>query len=164
MNRQTRSCVRFEDVAAIAVATATPNADPRITRFRPIKSASRPTTGAAIATPIVEAVTVRLTAKCVVLNTRINSGRSGCVAYRLRKAVKPARMTGKNERGDDERIDATLTTINAEIAEPAELQTVVGSASSAVSVVSVRALLLDWLGRLGCLKSNRAMGAVAERF
>jgi len=77
MNRHAMNWVRLDDVAAMAVAAVTPKADPRITRLRPIRSATRPTTGAATATPIVDAVTVRLTAKCVALNTRINSGSSG---------------------------------------------------------------------------------------
>ena len=43
------------------VATASSNADPTMTRLRPTTSASRPTNGAAVATAMVGAVTVRLT-------------------------------------------------------------------------------------------------------
>ena len=80
MKRQPMNCVRLVDVAASAVATVKTKADPAITRLRPTRSARRPTTGAASATATVDAVTVRLTAKCVVLKTRISSGSSGCVA------------------------------------------------------------------------------------
>src|SRR5580765_387815 len=120
-NRQPMNCGKLDDVAANAVATVTTNADPTITRFRPMRSASRPTIGAAIATPIVDAVTVRLTAKCVALNTRISSGRRGCVAYRFRNAVNPARTTGRTERRGESRTETSLTTIHAELAEHAEL-------------------------------------------
>ena len=59
----------------------------------------RPTNGAASATAMVDAVTVRLTAKGGAWKTRISSGSSGCVAYRSRKAVNPARTTGQTGGG-----------------------------------------------------------------
>jgi hypothetical protein len=45
--------------------------------------------------------------------------------------VKPARMTGKTEGGGERRVEAPVTAVNAEIAEPADLHTSAGLASSA---------------------------------
>ena len=68
-----------------------------MTRLRPMRSASRPTTGAASATPSVPAVTVRLTSNVVAWKVRARNGSRGCVAYRPRNAVAPARTTGARE-------------------------------------------------------------------
>ena len=78
--RHSSSCARLAEVAASAVASARRNAEATITRLRPTRSARRPTPGAARATAIVDAVTVRLTAKWVAEKTRISIGSSGWVA------------------------------------------------------------------------------------
>src|SRR5581483_2452694 len=93
-NRHAISCASVVDVAASSVAAARRNADPTMTRRRPTVSASRPTSGAKIATPTVGAVTVRPTANGDAWNTRAKSGSSGCVAYRFRNADAPARTIG----------------------------------------------------------------------
>jgi len=72
--------LRLVEVAASAVAAVSRNADPTMTRLRPMRSASRPTIGAAKATAMVVAVMVRLTAKWLASNTRMRSGSSGWVA------------------------------------------------------------------------------------
>src|SRR5580765_498920 len=98
--RQAINCERVVDVAERPVTSASATAEPTITRLRPIRSATRPMTGAPRATATVDAVTVRLTARWDALNTRIRSGSSGWVAYKSRNAVKPASTIGK-VRGRD---------------------------------------------------------------
>jgi len=60
-NRQAMNCQSEPAVADNAVAAASRNDDPTMTRRRPIVSASRPTKGANRATATVGAVTVRPT-------------------------------------------------------------------------------------------------------
>src|SRR5438552_9773230 len=94
-SRQNTSCASVVDAAAPAVVNVSSDADPTMTRRRPIVSASRPTKGAAIATATVGAVTVRPTANGDALNVRASNGRSGCVAYNVRNAAAPASATGR---------------------------------------------------------------------
>ena len=78
MNRQTINAVRPGEVAARNVVAARAQAENRMTRLRPNRSASRPTNGAARATPTVEAVNVRLTLTLSAWKTEVNSGSKGC--------------------------------------------------------------------------------------
>jgi hypothetical protein len=64
-------------VAAPNVVRATRAADQTMTRFRPSRSATVPIRGAAIATPVVAAVTVRLTATFDAPKTDVSIGSSG---------------------------------------------------------------------------------------
>ena len=59
--RHAISWCRLDEVAASTVVTVNTHADPTMTRRRPKRSATRPMIGAAIATAIVGAVTVRPT-------------------------------------------------------------------------------------------------------
>src|SRR5438034_2246098 len=93
-SRQNTSCASVVDAAAPAVVTVSSDADPTMTRRRPMVSASRPTNGAATATATVGAVTVRPTANGEAPKTRARSGSSGCVAYSVRNAAAPASETG----------------------------------------------------------------------
>ena len=68
------------EVAQSAVATAMRAAEITITRFRPIRSATDPISGAAMATPAVAAVTVRLTRPADAWNRDASNGKRGCVA------------------------------------------------------------------------------------
>src|SRR6185436_60808 len=77
MKRQKMSWDNDVEVAASAVAIAIANADPTMTRRRPKVSASRPIPGAASATAMVGAVTVRLTANRDAWKVRASSGSSG---------------------------------------------------------------------------------------
>ncbi len=78
--RQAISCERPEEVAARQVAAASPKMADTITRLRPVRSASSPIQGAARATAVVTALTVRLVARADAEKRFCNSGSSGCVA------------------------------------------------------------------------------------
>src|ERR1017187_1221155 len=91
--RQTSICDRLPEAAAPAVGTESKRAESTITRLRPRRSATTPAKGAARATAAVEAVSTRLTAPAETRNSRASMGSSGCGAYNVTKAQKPANIT-----------------------------------------------------------------------
>src|SRR5271165_2001502 len=92
-NRQKRSWPRLAENAESSVGTASRKAAGTITRLRPARSATRPAKGAAAATANVDAVITYTTADAGILNAADSMGNSGCGAYRVRKAQKPAKTT-----------------------------------------------------------------------
>ena len=78
--RQKISQPRDVEVAAAHVGTASSTMETRITRFRFMRSVNIPSSGAEMATPRVEALTVQPTADFEAWKSVSNNGRSGWVA------------------------------------------------------------------------------------
>jgi hypothetical protein len=78
--RQKISQPRELELAAAQVGTASRSAETRITRLRFIRSVKVPSSGAATATPNVDALTVQPTADLEAWKSASSKGKSGCVA------------------------------------------------------------------------------------
>ena len=77
MKRQKSSMPRVVEVAISKVATPSVNAERTMMRLRPMRSAICPTTGAATATPMVDAVIIRLIMTLLAWKTAVSIGRIG---------------------------------------------------------------------------------------